>query len=95
MTGVLVPVIEAPGAFDEAVKDVDGIIHVASPVAFAPEDPSEVIDPAVKGSVGILTSAAKFGKNVKRVVFTSSMAATAPVLASDCKEIVYNEVRYD
>ncbi|KAG8918032.1 methylglyoxal reductase (NADPH-dependent) gre2, partial [Tulasnella sp. 418] len=29
---VVVPSIEAPGAFDEAVKGVDGVIHAASPV---------------------------------------------------------------
>jgi hypothetical protein len=36
-------------------------------------DPSEVIDPAVNGGTGILTSNANFGTKVKRVVFVSSL----------------------
>lgn len=92
MTGIVVPVIEAPGAYDEAVKGMDGIIHAASPVRRIFDDPSEMIDPAVKGAIGILTSAAQFGKSVKRVVLTSSIVAV--VSGSDRKdEIVYDEVR--
>jgi len=83
VTGIVVPSIEAPGAYDEVVKDVDGIIHAASPVIWTWESPSEVIDPAVKGATGILASAAKFGTKVKRVVLTSSGVAVA---AEDAKE---------
>jgi hypothetical protein len=43
------------------VKGVDGIIHSASPVNFNFEDPSEIIDPAVNGAIGILKSAHKHG----------------------------------
>lgn len=57
VTGVIVPNIEAPGAYDEAVRGVDAIIHTASPVVWDWEDPSEIIDPAVKGATGILASA--------------------------------------
>lgn len=90
MTGIVVPVIEAPGAYDEAVKDVDGIIHAASPVVWTWESPSEVIDPAVKGATGILASAAKFGTKVKRVVLTSS---TVAIVVEDAKEgDVHDEV---
>lgn len=88
VTGIVVPVIEAPGAYDEAVKDVDAIIHAASPVQFSWDDPSEVIDPAVKGATGILASAAKYGKNVKRVVLTSSALA----LFGEGKPAEYDEV---
>lgn len=91
MSGVVVPVIEAAGAYDEAVKNVDGIIHVASPVTFDWQDPSEVIEPAVKGTTGILESAAKFGDKVRRIVITSSSGAVA---LEDKKEgVVYDEVR--
>lgn len=92
VTGIVVPVIEAPGAYDEAVKDVDGIIHAASPVRWTLGDPSEIIDPAVKGTVGILASAARFGKSVKRVVLASAIVAVVSI--SDQKDgIVYDEVR--
>lgn len=58
-----------PGAYDEAVKGVEGVIHAASPVElFIEGDPSLVIDPAVKGTTGLLDSLHKHAPNVKRVV---------------------------
>ncbi|KAF8671247.1 NAD-P-binding protein [Rhizoctonia solani] len=63
------------GAFDEAVKGVHGIAHTASPFHFASEDPKDIIDPAIKGTTGVLESAHKFGSAVKRVVITSSVAS--------------------
>ncbi|EJD40169.1 D-lactaldehyde dehydrogenase [Auricularia subglabra TFB-10046 SS5] len=74
---VIVKDIAQARAFDDAVKDVDGIAHTASPVVFSgPEDPPEsLIKPAVAGTVGLLNSAQKFGSNVQRVVLTSSYAA--------------------
>ncbi|KAJ3903133.1 D-lactaldehyde dehydrogenase [Lentinula edodes] len=62
-------------AFDDAVKDVDGIIHTASPVHLGSGKPSEIIEPAVNGTLGILKSALKFGVSVKRIIVTSSCAA--------------------
>lgn len=91
VTGVIIPDIAAPGAYDDAVKDVDGIVHVASPVTLNWNDPSDVINPAVDGAVGILTSAAKFGKNVKRVILTSSSSS---ITSDDGPErTLWNEVR--
>lgn len=90
VTGLVVPNIEAPGAYDEAVKDVDGIIHSASPVVFTWDDPSEIIDPAINGATGILTSAKKFGVNVKRVVLTSSSSAITS--KDEVQKELYNEV---
>ena len=49
------------GAFDEAVKDVDAIEHTASPFHFRFKEPDELLVPAVKGTVGILESAKKYG----------------------------------
>ncbi|PPQ70462.1 hypothetical protein CVT26_013909 [Gymnopilus dilepis] len=63
------------GGFDNAVKDVDAIIHMASPVTTDSEDPDAYIKPAVDGTLSLLKSAARVGKSVKRVVFTSSCAA--------------------
>ncbi|KII86215.1 hypothetical protein PLICRDRAFT_114782 [Plicaturopsis crispa FD-325 SS-3] len=80
---VVVEDITKEGAFDEAVKGVDAIEHTASPFHTKGEDPDEYIVPAVKGTVGILESALKYGTSVKRVVVTSSCAAvltpTSPV----------------
>lgn len=66
-----------PGAFDEAVQGVAGVIHTASPVVIRPDikmDPSEVIKPAVDGTLALLISTAK-SSSVKRVVLTSSTVA--------------------
>lgn len=55
-----------PGAYDQALKGIEGIINVASPVDINnPGDPSLVIDPAVNGVKGLLNS---MGPSVKRVV---------------------------
>ncbi|KAK4938058.1 hypothetical protein LTR66_015133, partial [Elasticomyces elasticus] len=48
--------ITASGAFDEAVDGVDGVIHTASPFVVQVQDnEKELLDPAIKGTVGILT----------------------------------------
>ncbi|KAH7918635.1 NAD(P)-binding protein [Leucogyrophana mollusca] len=71
---VVVPDITAPGAFDEAVKGVDAIQHIASPVPVY-ADGENMITPAVNGTLGMLQSAMKHGDALKRVVVTSSVAA--------------------
>ncbi|KAG9118550.1 methylglyoxal reductase (NADPH-dependent) gre2, partial [Ceratobasidium sp. 392] len=65
------------GAFDEAVKGVDAIAHTASPFHFQADDPQTLIEPAVKGTVGILKSIEKHAPGIQRVVVTSSAAAIA------------------
>ncbi|KAI0038398.1 NAD(P)-binding protein, partial [Auriscalpium vulgare] len=74
------------GAYDDVVKDVEGIIHVASPVPRSSKDPQEVIGPAVSGTTGILKSAK--ATRVKRAVITSSASAVCGFRTD--KE--YNEV---
>ncbi|KAH9838568.1 NAD(P)-binding protein [Rhodofomes roseus] len=76
---VIVEDITKLGAFDEYVKDVDAIEHTASPFHFKANDPDELIVPAVQGTTRILESALAHGKNVKRVVITSSVAAVIVV----------------
>ena len=66
----VVPDMVAENAFDEAVKDVDGIMHMASVMTFS-DQPDEVIPIAVKGATNVLDSAVKEPK-VKSVVLTSS-----------------------
>ncbi|KAM3583013.1 hypothetical protein VKS41_004769, partial [Umbelopsis sp. WA50703] len=68
--------LQEEGVFDGAVKDVEAIAHVASPVVFATNDPyKDVINPAVNGTLNLLKSAHEHGKNVKHVVVTSSVAS--------------------
>jgi nucleoside-diphosphate-sugar epimerase len=76
LTQIFVPDITAPGAYDEAVKGVKYIIHVASPLdANLPMDvdyEKDMIEPAVKGTLGVLESANKV-RGIKRIVITGSV----------------------
>ncbi|CAA7267197.1 unnamed protein product [Cyclocybe aegerita] len=67
-------------AFDEVIKDVDAIAHMASPVHSKPSDPDEILKPAVRGTIGILKSALKNASRVRRIVVTSS---TATIITPD------------
>jgi nucleoside-diphosphate-sugar epimerase len=67
--------------WDEATEACDYVLHVASPIAVAePKDPDELIVPAREGAKRAINAAIKAG--VKRVVMTSSVAATSPLEAS-------------
>ena len=72
-----VPDIEAPGAFDDVVNDVDGVIHAASPYKYPVDDNErDLFHPAVNGTLRILEAVHASGnKRIKRVVITSSFAA--------------------
>ncbi|KKY27062.1 putative 3-beta hydroxysteroid dehydrogenase isomerase family protein [Phaeomoniella chlamydospora] len=66
-------------SFDEAVKDVDGIIHVASPFSYAIKDnEKELVLPAIQGVKSILQAAAT-NPNIKRVIITSSFASVLDI----------------
>ncbi|KAL1938025.1 hypothetical protein VTO73DRAFT_12036 [Trametes versicolor] len=78
---VVVPDIAEDGSFEEAVKGVEGIVHMASPLT-APTrvgDPQAYIRPAVEGTLNILKSASR--SDVKRVVVTSSIYAVVGITA--------------
>ena len=65
----------APGAFDDAARGVEYVMHTASPYVLDVKDPQrDLVDPAVSGTENVLEACAKGGE-VKRVVLTSSMAA--------------------
>ena len=79
---VIVPDLTVPGAYDEAVKDVKYVIHIASPITTGgklteAQYKEYFIKPAVQGTIGMLESAAK-SPSVRRVVITSSIAAVIP-----------------
>ncbi|EEB99042.1 hypothetical protein MPER_01342, partial [Moniliophthora perniciosa FA553] len=82
------------GAWDEAVKGVDGIIHTATQVNLDAIEPKEIIDPAVNGVLGLLNSAMKYGSSLQRIVYTSSCAAikgTSPTKAVSVSEADWND----
>ncbi|KAJ6513732.1 NAD-P-binding protein [Mycena vitilis] len=84
---VSVPDMVADGAFDEAVKGVRGIVHVASIIDFGAKA-DQVVAPTVKGTLEVLKAAAK-EPGVKSVVYTSSSSAC--LLAEVGKKIVVTE----
>ncbi|KAJ2981408.1 hypothetical protein NQ176_g2045 [Zarea fungicola] len=94
MQSILVPDITVPGAYDEAVKGVDYVIHAASPFA-APallsseEYEANYIQPAIAGTVGMLDSATK-ASSIKRVVITASILSIMS-LQDGAKSVVITE----
>lgn len=54
----------------------DYVVHTASPCHLSPKDPvKDILDPAIKGTTGMLKSIHAYAPTVKRVVITSSSAA--------------------
>ncbi|KAK0101350.1 hypothetical protein ONS95_006525 [Cadophora gregata] len=79
---IIVPDILADNAYDEAVLGVKFIIHCASPIikgeGFTPDQyESDLIAPALKGTLSILTAAYKT-PGIQRIVITSSEVAIIP-----------------
>ena len=75
---VIVEDISQDGAFDEAVKSnppFEAVLHTASPFHHNFDKPTELLDPAIKGTVGILYAIKAYAPSVKRVAITSSFAA--------------------
>ena len=63
------------GAFDDAVRDCEYVIHTASPYAIDVADPQrDLVDPAVRGTISVLESCRETD-SMRRVVLTSSVAA--------------------
>ncbi|XP_071706565.1 phenylacetaldehyde reductase-like [Rutidosis leptorrhynchoides] len=62
------------GSFEAAVNGCQCVFHTASPVLFSVSDPQvQLLDPALKGTLNVLNSAAKVS-SIKRVILTSSIA---------------------
>ncbi|KFY11158.1 hypothetical protein V492_04624 [Pseudogymnoascus sp. VKM F-4246] len=76
-SAVVVPDMAVEGAFDDAVKGVQGIIHSASIITFSP-DPAAVIPQTVLGVTTLLRSAARTPSVKSFVLTSSSVAVTNP-----------------
>ncbi|KAF2160923.1 hypothetical protein M409DRAFT_28531 [Zasmidium cellare ATCC 36951] len=75
--GLVVPDMQTAGAFKEAVKGADGVVHLASDLSFNP-DPNVTVTATVEGLRNALTAASSV-PSVQRFVYTSSsIAAVKP-----------------
>ncbi|PWZ00415.1 NAD(P)-binding protein [Testicularia cyperi] len=85
--------LEKEGAFDDAVKGVDAVLHTASPFHFNIEgDPrGTLINPALNGTKNVLKSIHQHGDKVQRVVVTSSFASVLDA----SKEVPYTFTEKD
>ncbi|KIM95596.1 hypothetical protein OIDMADRAFT_106257 [Oidiodendron maius Zn] len=93
---VIVEDITKPGAFDEAVKDVDGVIHTQSPFWLKVENNErDLLIPAIQGTIGILESIHKHNSRVKRIVITSSFAALTDLSRGQWPEHTYSEADWN
>ncbi|KAG8982950.1 methylglyoxal reductase (NADPH-dependent) gre2 [Tulasnella sp. JGI-2019a] len=89
-TFIIVADMQEEGAFDKAVVGVDAVEHTASPVTIMADDPQELIQPAVKGTIGVLESIQKHAPNVKRVVITSTLGS---IIHDKGSNKLFDEVR--
>jgi nucleoside-diphosphate-sugar epimerase len=80
----------------QAVKSnppFDYVLHTASPFHFNVQDPvKDFLDPAIKGTTGILKAIKAYSPTVKRVVVTSSFAS---IVNPDQHPPVYSEEHWN
>lgn len=92
LSRVIASDITKPESYEGAFEGVVGVIHAASPFNLQPENNErDLLQPAIQGSVSILEAALRYGKDVKRVVVTSSHASVADVSKGKRPGYVYNE----
>ncbi|ODV88362.1 hypothetical protein CANCADRAFT_4495 [Tortispora caseinolytica NRRL Y-17796] len=89
----IVPDISVLGAFDDAVtEDLDVVVHTASPFHHNITDPDkDILLPAINGTKSMLEAVYKYGKNVTRLVITSSFAAIVDPFKPTTPDVVYTE----
>ena len=89
--------LESDSGWDASLAGVDVLVHSASPFPIAsPKDESDLIRPAVDGTLRALRAAHKAG--VKRVILTSSVAAIygndLPVGKTEFDETMWSDVNH-
>jgi nucleoside-diphosphate-sugar epimerase len=92
LTYDVVPDITKPEAYNTSFDGITGVIHVASPFNFHPEDiAKDLLEPARAGAVAILEAALQYGQSVRRVVAISSFAAVKDISKGMRPGYVYSE----
>ncbi|RMZ69716.1 hypothetical protein GMOD_00010286 [Pyrenophora seminiperda CCB06] len=76
---VVIPDLSVSSAFDSALKEVEYVFHIASPMPGTGNDfKKEYLEPAVQGTTAVLDAANKVS-TIKRVVVVSSVLALVPL----------------
>ncbi|PWY96058.1 putative NAD dependent epimerase/dehydratase [Aspergillus sclerotioniger CBS 115572] len=84
------------GAFDEAVKGVHGVIHTATPYKVSVQDnKTDLLDPAINGTLNILLSVSRHAPQVKRIVFTGSFVSMLNILKGRWPGHIYSETDWN
>jgi len=66
-----------PSSLEPCFQDVEYVLHIASPFMFTVSDPKrDLLDPAANGTISVLDLCKK-NPNIKRIVFTSSIASVS------------------
>lgn len=89
--------LEKDAGWNEALKDIDVLMHTASPFPIAsPKDENDLIQPAVEGTLRALRAAKAAG--VKRIILTSSVAAVygcdLPANKKEFDETMWTDVNH-
>ncbi|KAL8783610.1 MAG: hypothetical protein Q9195_009331 [Heterodermia aff. obscurata] len=96
LTFAIVPDVASPGAFNDAVKDVNGVIHTASPFAVEVEDNErDLLSPAIKGTTELIQAVHSYAPQVQRVVITSSFASILDTSLGDRPGYTYTEADWN
>jgi len=76
---IVIPDLASPGVFDQALKGVEYVFHMASPMPGTGDDfKTTYVAPAVQGTTTLLDAAEKIA-TIKRVVIVSSVVSLVPM----------------
>ncbi|KDN60721.1 putative NAD dependent epimerase/dehydratase [Colletotrichum sublineola] len=76
---VVIPDLARPGAFTQALRDVNYVFHIASPMPGKGDDfKTDYLVPAEQGTIALL-DAANSVSTIKRIVIVSSILALVPL----------------
>ncbi|KAH8678004.1 hypothetical protein BX600DRAFT_479451 [Xylariales sp. PMI_506] len=88
----IVPDIIKKESYKNSFNGVTGVIHTASPFVLNPKDNvTDLLEPAIQGSIAVLEAAKSWGPSVKRIVTTSSHASVADLSKGKRPGYVYDE----
>ncbi|KAL4445460.1 hypothetical protein ABPG74_004534 [Tetrahymena malaccensis] len=83
--------LTSENGWDEAVKDCQYVLHVASPFNYEAKTAEEMITPAVKGTQFVLNACVKYSRSIKKIVLTSSGKA---IFEGNTQKVHFDETNW-